>query len=123
MRSLDKCRDEYWDWCFQQAAAAEEACNGNLIDSRCYPEIRRCHGSVFSALWRTSAATAWRYASPELRNFWHANQRLTFTEFAWAAGFRHKFIRQGKYRAESARSAAELRAQERDYLRRPFSAW
>lgn len=101
-RSLDLCRDEWRDLVEVQMRQAEEACHGVLLNREHLWEFRSRFGvsqaTVQRMLFRSAAHIAERYASEELLRWWAYNPRVTFEQYAWNAGFRHKFLRQANRR-------------------------
>ena len=74
-------RSEYGDYLEAHIAAAYRATNGVLINAR-----GRAAGVSEERLFLAGGSFAAAYASPELREFWAAQPRMTVTEFerAWA---------------------------------------
>lgn len=101
MRALDVCRDEWRDHQLACLARAEHDTRGQLLNSRHRDEFGRLFGfgtSGLHRLFRQPKKVRHRYASPELIGWWERHGHLTFEQFAYQAGFRHKFIVQARRR-------------------------
>lgn len=105
-RSLDLCREEWRDLVEVEYRRAEEACNGVLLNRSREFEFRSKFGidgyALRRILFRSSTTISHRYASEELIRHWATHPHVTFEEFAWGAGFRHKFLRQARVRGRAA---------------------
>ena len=102
MRALDVCRDEWRDEMDRQYERAEEACNGVLLNKKHLYEFRIKFGmdswAVRKILFRSASHIANRYASEELLRYWETHPKTTFEQWAYHAGFRHKFLLQARRR-------------------------
>lgn len=83
---LREVRAEYQLHLERQFAAAEDHCNGYLLNDR-----GRAAGISAFSLFSGPFSRAYAYASEELRDFWqHVDPRITFEmfEYAWRDGWR-----------------------------------
>lgn len=96
---------EYADALHAAVLAASAYCRGRLFSREGLAE----GPGTEEGLWRCTARQAERWASEELREWWHVNGRLTLAEFR--AGL-----------ASSRRAAREQRDAERDAARRAAEA-
>jgi hypothetical protein len=85
-----EARQLYTEWIWQQAAAAEEATNGQLFNAK-----NRDKGHSIESLFAGPAHIAYARASDELKEWWESNPRKSQAEFIeeltgvtqrWAAG-------------------------------------
>lgn len=104
MRALAACREEWHELIDVHFRQAEEACRGSLIRPELRTEFRTKFGmgtwTVRRILFCSSAPTANKYASDELREFWRYQPRISFAQYAWDKGFRHQFLRVEKRRRD-----------------------
>jgi len=93
------CREEWREHQRQQFLQAEVDCHGVLLNRQMAWEFGRVFGygsgAMVRGLFRQCRHVRHRYASDELKDWWARNGYMTFEEWAWQAGFRHKFLRQG----------------------------
>lgn len=101
MRALEQCRESWRDYQLGNALRAEHECHGYLVRPEMRTEFSRRYGEGIGALarmfrrpWRERS----RYATPELIRWGDRNGHTTFEQWAYHAGFRHKFLIQAKAR-------------------------
>jgi hypothetical protein len=102
-RLVDRVSEEWTDYVYIQWTTAEEVARGSLIRRDRLAEFRQKYGGNAELLFTGPARVAGYYASDELLDYWRANPRLTFAEFAVKAGVSDRKT------VERARKAAEVR--------------
>lgn len=93
-------QSEWFDSAHAQYIRADIECRGELLS----PEGQRAVADPIS-LWRGSEATAMRYASEELREWWYVNGRVTPAQYARELAASKRDERE-TYRAERAPAAS-----------------
>lgn len=116
---LRRARDDYELYLEAERSQLEQATNGNLIRRDRLAEFRQKYGSrQMDTMLEGDPATAYRYASEEVRRYWDGHPRRTFAEFALeAVGEDPALQAQVERQARRARDAA-VRAEERPRRRR-----
>lgn len=93
------CREEWREHQRQQFLQAEKDCHGVLLNRAGAMKFAKVFGyraaAMVRGLFQQTYYVRHRYASDELKDWWARNGYITFEQWAWQAGFRHKFLRQG----------------------------